>query len=176
LGHGVEGCEAAIAKAASFDCVRQTAPDSAQDASASYQERLLPTGFEHTHFNQTETEETLPRLDHQPIRVILSSIKRKLIRAQVWSVDALAEAAAAPDRAPGERWVVEVKWRNRRADYHDVAHFRSTALDLNARPWFIAKTGLTPAAAEYAREQGILVSTERDLQLLAERLGVRFSK
>jgi hypothetical protein len=85
-----------------------------------------------------------------------------------YELDALAE--------DGERWAVEVKWRNYRADYADITRFHAKALDLNARPWFIAKTGLTSSAEEYAREKGILVSTERELQALAERLGVRFAK
>jgi hypothetical protein len=89
-----------------------------------------------------------------------------------WEIDALAEAEA--DVA--ERWTVEVKWRNRRADYHDIVRFYARAQDLNARPWFIAKTGLTASVAEYARDKGVLVSTERELQVLAERLGVRFGK
>jgi AAA+ ATPase superfamily predicted ATPase len=89
-----------------------------------------------------------------------------------WEIDALADTEG--DIA--ERWAVEVKWRNRRADYHDVVRFHATALNLNARPWFIAKTGLTAAAAGYARDKGLLVSTERELQALAERLGVRFGK
>ena len=85
-----------------------------------------------------------------------------------WGLDALAEN--------GERWVVEVKWRTRRATYTDVTNFHAKALHLNARPWFIAKTGLTLSAAEYVRQSGILVSTEPDLERLAERLGVRFGK
>jgi AAA+ ATPase superfamily predicted ATPase len=85
-----------------------------------------------------------------------------------YELDALAEN--------GERWAVEVKWRNRHADYADVTRFHAKALDLNARPWFIAKAGLTLSAAEYARQKDILVSTERELQLLSERLGVRFAK
>ncbi len=89
-----------------------------------------------------------------------------------WEVDALAET----EGDEGVRWAVEVKWRNRQADYHDIVRLYSLTLDLHARGWFIAKTGLTAAAAEYAREKGILVSTERDLQALAERLGVRFGK
>ncbi len=101
-----------------------------------------------------------------------------------WELDGLAEACTEPfdtdqdrpGRSDGERWAVEVKWRNSRADYTDVTHFHVKALDLKARPWFIAKTGLTSSAEEYAREKGILVSTERELQLLAERLGVRFGK
>lgn len=93
-----------------------------------------------------------------------------------YELDALAEVRTEPGRSSGECWAVEVKWRNYRADYTDVAHFHAKALDLNARPWFIAKTGLTPSAEEYTREKGILVSTERELQALAERLGVRFAK
>ena len=85
-----------------------------------------------------------------------------------YELDALTEG--------DERWAVEIKWRNRRADYSDVSSFHAQALDLNARPWFIAKTGLTLAAEEYAREKGVLISTERELQALAERLGVRFGK
>ncbi len=85
-----------------------------------------------------------------------------------YELDALAENS--------ERWAVEVKWRTRRADYTDVARLHAKALDLNARPWFIAKTGLTPSAAEYVRAKGILVSTEQELQILAERLGVRFGR
>ena len=42
--------------------------------------------------------------------------------------------------------------------------------------WFIAKTDLTPSAQICVREKGALVSTERELQALAERLGVRFAK
>lgn len=89
-----------------------------------------------------------------------------------WEVDAVAKT----DGDDPARWAVEVKWRNRRADYHDIVQLHAIASDLNCRPWFIAKTGLTASAAEYARHQGILVSTERELQALAERLGVRFGK
>lgn len=88
--------------------------------------------------------------------------------ADVYELDALAEG--------DERWAVEVKWRNRRADYNDLTRFYAKALDLDARSWFIAKTGLTPSAQTYAREKDILVSTERELHALAQRLGVRFAK
>jgi len=93
-----------------------------------------------------------------------------------YELDALAEACTEPGQSNGERWAVEVKWRNRRARYNDLTALYTRALDLNARPWFITRTGLTPAAEKYAQEKGILVSTERDLQALAERLGVRFGK
>jgi hypothetical protein len=85
-----------------------------------------------------------------------------------YELDGLAEG--------DERWAVEVKWRSRRADYNDLTAFHAKALDTTARPWFIARAGLTPSAEEYAQTNGILVSTERELQALAERLGIRFGK
>ena len=54
--------------------------------------------------------------------------------------------------------------------------FHVKALDTAARPWFIARAGLTPSAEEYARTNEILVSTEQEMQALAERLGIRFGK
>jgi len=97
-----------------------------------------------------------------------SRVKPYVAPDNAWELDALAEDT--------ECWAVEVKWRNRRADYTDVTRFHAKALELNAKPWFIAKIGLTPSAEKYAREKGILISTERELQALAERLGVRFGK
>ncbi|MDH7487832.1 MAG: hypothetical protein QHJ81_16355 [Anaerolineae bacterium] len=67
------------------------------------------------------------------------------------------------------RWAVEVKWRNRRADSNDLARFYSKALDLSAHPWFIAKTGCTPSGQAYAQEKGILVSSEQEVQALADK-------
>lgn len=87
-----------------------------------------------------------------------------------FELDALAKAQ------DGERWAVEVKWRNRQVDFADLSGFHQKALRLNARPWLVTKTGLTPSAQRYAQEKGILVSTERELQALAERLRVRFGK
>ncbi len=93
-----------------------------------------------------------------------------------WEIDALAEPAADDRGGNIEPWAVEVKWRNRRIDYHDVVRLVATASDLKARPWLIAKNGLTPSATDFARQNGVLVSTEREVQMIAERLGVRFGK
>jgi AAA+ ATPase superfamily predicted ATPase len=113
-----------------------------------------------------------------------SRVEPYIAPGNAYELDALAEARTEPGgvlspskgRSNAERWAVEVKWRNRRADYSDLAALHTRALDLNARPWFIARTGFTPSAKKYAREKGILVSTERELQALAERLSVRFGK
>jgi len=105
-----------------------------------------------------------------------SRVEPYIAPGNTYELDALAEVGAEPGESGGERWAVEVKWRNRRADYSDVAVLHARALDLKAKPWFITRTGLTPAAERYARDHGILVSAERELQTLAEHLGVRFGK
>jgi len=113
-----------------------------------------------------------------------SRVESYIAPDNTYELDALAEAcpftvfraSSEPGRGDRERWAVEVKWRNRRADYSDLVALRTRALDLKAKPWFITRTGLTPAAERYARDHGILVSAERELQTLAEHLGVRFGK
>ena len=99
---------------------------------------------------------------------IFTRVESYVVPDNAWELDGLAE--------DGERWAVEVRWRNRRADYSDASRLHARGLDLNARPWLITRSGLTASAAEYVREKGILVSTERELQALAERLGMRFAK
>jgi len=42
--------------------------------------------------------------------------------------------------------------------------------------WFIARAGFREAALRFGRQKDILLSSEQDLQALAERLGVRFAK
>lgn len=67
-----------------------------------------------------------------------------------WKVDSLAET----EENEAERWAVKAKWCYQRADYLDIVCFLSLTLDFHARGWFIAKTVLTTAAAEYARDKG----------------------
>ncbi len=77
-------------------------------------------------------------------------------------VDALAEN--------GERWAVEVKWRSKAAGKKELAALLEKAQSLSARPWFISRSGFTPAARAYAAEHGILLSTRADLEKLRRRL------
>jgi hypothetical protein len=87
-------------------------------------------------------------------------------------LDALAEN--------NELWVVEVKWRNEPASRKEVETFRKKADTVlqNRRPrlWFVSKAGFRESAMRFAREKGILFSSQTDLQALAERVGMRFDK
>ena len=77
-------------------------------------------------------------------------------------VDALAEN--------DERWAVEVKWRSKAAGKKELASLLNKAQSLKARPWFISRSGFTPAALAYAAEQRILFSTRADLEGLSKAL------
>ena len=77
-------------------------------------------------------------------------------------VDALAEAG----QGDGERWVVEVKWRQKRVGQGELEQLVERAEQLQARPWCISQAGFTPEAEVYAADHGILVSDASDLTAL----------
>lgn len=75
-------------------------------------------------------------------------------------VDSLAEN--------DERWAVEVKWRGRLSGKKELEKLAVNANVLAAKPWFISKSGFTPEAVEFARQNGIMFSTQTDLETLAK--------
>ena len=82
-------------------------------------------------------------------------------------VDALAEGAADPGRGHAEHWAVEVKWRAKAAGERELAALLQKAQLLEAQPWFISRSGFTPAARAFAVEHDMLLSTRADLEKLA---------
>jgi hypothetical protein len=76
-------------------------------------------------------------------------------------LDALAEAD------DGTRWVVEVKWRSKRAGRKEVEQLANQADALAARAWVIAREGFTSEALVYARQMEMMTSTAEDLARLA---------
>lgn len=87
-------------------------------------------------------------------------------------IDAVAEN--------GERWAVEIKWRNEPATGKELEAFCDKAQKLGeAQPswlWFVSRAGFRDSALRFAREKGILFSSQTDLQVLAEHLGVGFAR
>ena len=84
-------------------------------------------------------------------------------------------------------WVAEIKWKKQPARRADLERFQAKVQTTNlpqpavkapATPtlWFIARAGFRESALRYARQEGILTSSEQDLQALAEKLGIRFTK
>jgi len=79
-----------------------------------------------------------------------------------------------------EQWLVEIKWRNEPAARKELEAFWKKAAkvqgDQPSRLWFVSKSGFRDSALRFARERGMLLSSQTDLQTLAERLSVRFAR
>ena len=73
-------------------------------------------------------------------------------------LDAVARSAA------GETWIVEVKWRSKRAGQKEVQQLHHRALALNAQAWLVSRAGFTSYAAHYAAANHLFISDENDLQ------------
>jgi len=78
-------------------------------------------------------------------------------------IDALAEN--------GERWAVEVQWRQKRVGRNELDQLLTAAASLQARPWCVSQAGFTPEASTFAAERGILISNAEDLAALAKSIG-----
>jgi predicted transcriptional regulator len=68
----------------------------------------------------------------------------------------------------GERWAVEVKWRQKRVGANELAHLLAGAAGLQARPWCVSQAGFTPDALAFAAANDILTSNAEDLAALAK--------
>ncbi len=75
-------------------------------------------------------------------------------------IDALAEN--------GERWAVEVKWRQKRVGRSELEQILTAAAGLQARAWCVSQAGFTPDALTFAAENAILISDAEDLATLAK--------
>jgi len=82
-------------------------------------------------------------------------------------VDALAETEEAES---GEWWAVEIKWRRKAVGEKELAALLQKTRTLGARPWYISRSGFTPAARTYAADHGVLLSTRADLEKLERQL------
>jgi predicted transcriptional regulator len=75
-------------------------------------------------------------------------------------IDALAEN--------GERWAVEVKWRQKRVGRSELEQLLTTAASLQARSWCVSQAGFTSDALTFAAENAILISNAEDLAALTK--------
>jgi len=81
-------------------------------------------------------------------------------------VDVLAERADSEHPAGGERWVVEVKWRNRAVGVKELEALQGKAEKLRGQGWYISRMGFTAQALKWAEARDMLLSTAADLQSL----------
>jgi AAA+ ATPase superfamily predicted ATPase len=69
-----------------------------------------------------------------------------------------------------ERWVVEVKWRNKRAGIKELEKLYQNAQERNARAWFVSRSGFSSEAIQYALENGIFITEKEALETLSKQV------
>lgn len=95
---------------------------------------------------------------------VFSEVNRYQTKDGQIELDALATASS------GQGWIVEVKWKNKRAGKKELAKLIEHTQDRKAQGWYISKAGFTSDALSYASEQGVYVSDEAGLQELKKVL------
>ena len=76
------------------------------------------------------------------------------------------DAIGAGDSA----WAVEVKWKGKSAGRKELEVFTGKTNGMSVKFWYVAKRGFTAEARKYAADVGIMLSSEAELQQLAELL------
>lgn len=77
-------------------------------------------------------------------------------------IDAVGEGAVS--------WVVEVKWRNKRAGIKEISQLLHNSQERSATGWCISKAGFSEDALKFARENNILLSNEKDFNALRKMI------
>ena len=83
-------------------------------------------------------------------------------------IDAVADAVASALAENGERWAVEVKWRQKRVGRSELEQLLAAATTLQARAWCVSQAGFTPDALTFAAGNDVLISNAEDLAALAK--------
>ena len=68
------------------------------------------------------------------------------------------------------KWAVEVKWKGKAAGIKEIERLLQKASPLADTCWYVSKAGFTKEARKFALEQGILISSEKDMRILADSL------
>ena len=97
----------------------------------------------------TKGEITLP---------VFGDVKRDISMDGQFELDAIGEGQ--------ERWVVEVKWRNKRAGNKELEKLVVNAYERSAKGWFVSRTGFFANAVEFAIENGVYLTDKAGLETL----------
>ena len=69
-----------------------------------------------------------------------------------------------------ERWVVEVKWRNKRAWTKELEKLNQNSQERKAQAWFVSRSGFSSDAIQYAVENGIFITDKDGLEILRKQV------
>jgi uncharacterized protein len=82
--------------------------------------------------------------------------------------DGQVQLDALGETAQGEKWIVEVKWRNKRVGEKEVERLSKLARELNAQGWLISRSGFTDDALEFAEDSQVFLSDRTGLRQLRQ--------
>ncbi len=68
------------------------------------------------------------------------------------------------------KWAVEIKWKTKAAGAKELASFYKKASRLADRLWYVSRAGFTEEAKAAAGDKGIFFSTEKDINILKNKL------
>ena len=69
--------------------------------------------------------------------------------------------------AGDSKWVVVVKWKGKSAGRKELKALAAKTTGMSVKLWYVAKSGFTTEAREYAADAGIMLSGEAELQQIA---------
>jgi AAA+ ATPase superfamily predicted ATPase len=68
------------------------------------------------------------------------------------------------------KWAVEVKWKGKAAGIKEIERLLQKASPLADTCWYVSRAGFTKEARQLALKQSILISSEKDMRILADSL------
>ncbi len=114
------------------------------------------------HFNGQSTPAEVFHTQGEVILPVFQEVKDEVSPDGQIELDAIGEGQ--------ERWVVEVKWRNKRAGSKELEKLHQNARERKARAWFVSRSGFSADAIQYALENGILITDKDGLEILRKQI------
>jgi Predicted ATPase (AAA+ superfamily) len=114
------------------------------------------------HFNGQSVSAEAFHTQDEVILPVFQEVKDEVSPDGQIELDAIGEGQ--------ERWVVEVKWRNKRAGSKELEKLLKHAQERKARAWFVSRSGFSADAIQYAFENGILITDKDGLEILRKQI------
>lgn len=110
------------------------------------------------HFNGQTVPAELFHLTGEIVLPSFNTVDREISKDGQVELDAVGEGQ--------ERWVVEVKWRNKRVGVKELEKLQRHAQQRSARGWLVSRAGFSADAVRYAVEHGLLITDREGLERL----------
>jgi hypothetical protein len=104
---------------------------------------------------------------HIPGSVVLPHFER--VEPYI-SQDGRVQLDALGETSQGEKWIVEVKWRNKRVGRKEAEKLSILAKELHAQGWLISRSGFTDDALEHADKSQIFLSDRNGIRELKRQI------